>query len=139
MRLLMMEGKQVYTDNSIYRNYILYCREHNYNPISEDSALLLINRLADKGYSPSHIYKELIKIRYEDTCYTCPFFEGENKYGRAHCCYEDSCKSSRNLIAVIRHECIRDFLKKISLSPFRRVKEVSFVINGKQYIKCYKK
>lgn len=133
-------GKTVYfTANQIYQNYLEFCEYQDYKPIPEETALILINEMADQGYSAKLIYDELKKIRFEDSCYTCPFFEGETKRAIPICCYVSSCKGTRDLVAVVPHKEIKQFLQQIRQSGIKKVKEVSCIVKGRQLIKVYKK
>ena len=127
-----------FTDSTIYQNYLDYCDLHDFKPIPEETALIFIHDYADKGYSAKAIYEELKKVRFEDSCYTCPFFEGETRTGQPICCYVSSCKGSRDLIAVVPHKEINKFLQHVKQSAIGKVHEVSVIVNGKQYIKVYK-
>lgn len=133
-------GKTMFfTDSTIYQNYLDYCDYHDFKPIPEETALIFIHDYADKGYSAKAIYEELKKVRFEDSCYTCPFFEGETKRANPICCYVGSCKGLHDLVAVVLHKDIKEFLKQIRQSGIKKVKEVSIIRNGIQYIKIYKK
>lgn len=128
-----------FTESTIYQNYLEYCDYHDYKPIPEETALIFIHDYADLGYSAKAIYDELKKIRFEDSCYTCPFFEGETARAIPICCYVSSCKGTRDLIAVVPHKEIKKFLQQVRQSGIKKVKEVSCIVKGKQYIKVYKK
>ena len=130
---------KIFTDSSIYRSYLEYCKFHDYSPIPEETALIFIHDYADLGYSATQIFEELKHIRFEDSCYTCPFFEGETRTAQPICCYVSSCKGTRDLIAVVPHKEIKKFLRDLRKSAIGRVKEVSVIVKGKQYIKIYKK
>ena len=131
-------GTKIFTDSSIYRSYLDYCSYHDITPVPEDTALLFIHDYADLGYSATGIYKELCKIKFEDTCYTCPFFEGETRTGQPYCCFVSSCKGTRDLIAVVPHKEIKKFLQQVKKSAIGKVREVSVIVRGRQYIKVYK-
>ena len=133
------KGKtRVFTDSTIYRNYLEYCEYHDFTPIPEETALIFIHDYADLGYSATSIYKELCKLKFEDSCYTCPFYEGETRTGQPICCYVSSCKGTRDLIAVVPHKEIKKFLQQVKQSDIGKVHEVSVIVKGKQYIKVYK-
>lgn len=142
MKRLILEktkhGTKVFTDSSIYEQYIDFCLDHDQTPIPEETALIFIHDYADLGYSALNIFKELCKLKFEDSCYTCPFFEGETRTGQPICCYVSSCKGTRDLIAVVPHKEIKKFLQQVKRSAIGKVHEESVIIRGRQYIKVYK-
>ena len=118
-----------------------YCSATERNPLPDWDVMTLIAKYAELNIPAEDIYSLLCKGHsFTDSCYTCPFFEGFSKFGVSKCCYYQSCEGNQELIAVVPHDRIKTFLYKLQKAPrFKRVKEVSVIVNGRQYIKVYRK
>ena len=139
MKRLIYDKAGYYVEyESIYKAYLEYCDDLSYNPVPKDTCIEFIRDYADLGYPADQILKELCKIRYEDTCYTCPFYEGSDSEGIPICCYVSSCKGTRDLVVVVPLKHLKQFLVDVARSPIKKVSIKSVMVHCKQYLKLYK-